>query len=88
MILLKFFSLIALFIIFMVFFFVVTAVGNIRSIVRQFRNMTGNTTVNNSQTNHRNDTKGKETVHNSTSSRKGKIIPQDEGEYVDYEEIK
>ncbi len=88
MILFKFFSLVALFIIFMVFFFILTAIGNIRSIVRQFRNMAGNTATGNSQSTHRSNTKGQETVYNSTSRHKGKIIPHDEGEYVDYEEIK
>ena len=32
--------------------------------------------------------RGGETVYNTSSQRKRKIIPHDEGEYVDFEEIK
>lgn len=35
-----------------------------------------------------NSHRGGETVYNTSSQRKRKIIPQDEGEYVDFEEIK
>ena len=88
MILLKIFSLIAMFIIFMVIMFFVTAIGSIRSMMRNFRNPTGNTSNGNGQTYRNGRAKGDETVYNSTSPRKEKIIPRDEGEYVDYEELK
>ena len=78
----------AVFFVFMVVFFILTTIGNIRSIMRQFKGTSRHSSSNSGQSAHWESTQTKETVYESNSPRKGKIIPHDEGEYVDYEEVK
>jgi predicted PurR-regulated permease PerM len=87
MIILKIISIFLLFIVFMVLFVIISTIGNIQSIIRQFRNGYRQGTSRDTQSGNKKNVKGHSSVYHSNSSKKKKIIPHDEGEYVDYEEV-
>ena len=88
MIILKLIFIGFLFVVFMGIFFVVRFLGNFQSMMKQFKNKQ---TYNGSNTNNRsynNNRTGQDSVYKADTSSKTKIIPKDEGEYVDFEEVK
>lgn len=87
MILLKIISIIFLFICFMVLFLIATTIGNIRMMVRQFKKGYRQGTNGGEQHRNKKKEKGSSSVYHSNAAKKKKIIPNDEGEYVDYEEV-
>lgn len=88
MIILKLIFIGFLFVVFMGIFFVVRFLGNFQSMMKQFKN---GQTYNGSNTNSRsynNNRTGQDSVYKEDTSSKTKIIPKDEGEYVDFVEVK
>ena len=99
MIILKLISLIFIAVLFAGLFFVFSVVHNIRTLLNlRKRTSPGNHTSSqqsqqssysgSQQSSYSGSHRGGETVYNTSSQRKRKIIPHDEGEYVDFEEIK
>lgn len=99
MIILKLISLIFIAVLFAGLFFVFSVVHNIRTLLNlRKRTSPGNHTssqqsqqssyAGSQQSSYSGSHRGGETVYNTSSQRKRKIIPHDEGEYVDFEEIK
>lgn len=99
MIILKLISLIFIAVLFAGMFFVFSVIHNIRTLLNlRKRTSPGNHTSSqqsqqssysgSQQSSYSGSHRGGETVYNTSSQRKRKIIPHDEGEYVDFEEIK
>lgn len=99
MIILKLISLIFIAVLFAGMFFVFSVIHNIRTLLNlRKRTSPGNHTssqqsqqssyAGSQQSSYSGSHRGGETVYNTSSQRKRKIIPHDEGEYVDFEEIK
>lgn len=99
MIILKLISLIFIAVLFAGMFFVFSVIHNIRTLLNlRKRTSPGNHTssqqsqqssyTGSQQSSYSGSHRGGETVYNTSSQRKRKIIPHDEGEYVDFEEIK
>ena len=86
MIILKLFFITILFLLVFAVLSVLTMVGRIRNLIHQLRNGDTQNQSNNksysSERQQRNDS-----FNGSQTNGKKKIIPQDEGEYVDFEEI-
>ena len=99
MIILKLISLIFIAVLFAGMFFVFSVIHNIRTLLNlRKRTSPGNHTSSqqsqqssyggSQQSSYSGSHRGGETVYSTSSQRKRKIIPHDEGEYVDFEEIK
>lgn len=99
MIILKLISLIFIAVLFAGMFFVFSVIHNIRTLLNlRKRTSPGNHTssqqrqqssyAGSQQSSYSGSHRGGETVYSTSSQRKRKIIPHDEGEYVDFEEIK
>lgn len=99
MIILKLLSLFFIAILFAGLFFVFSVVHNIRTLLNLRKRTSPNnhsssqqsqqsTYAGSEQSSYSSSHRGGETVYNTSSQRKRKIIPHDEGEYVDFEEIK
>lgn len=99
MIILKLISLIFIAVLFAGLFFVFSVIHNIRTLLNlRKRTSPGNHTssqqsqqssyAGSQQSSYSGSHRGGETVYSTSSQRKRKIIPHDEGEYVDFEEIK
>jgi len=88
MIILKLISLFILFVFAIAIFTIVGLLGNIRSVFRQFTagQRYGNTNSDSSASQRSNPQR--DSVNTKTATKSNKIIPKDEGEYVDYEEVK
>ncbi len=91
MIILKALSLIFIFAIFVAVFFVFTVISNIRTLFnlrRKTSQGTGSGSTTHQSSSYDRSNSADTHVYNTSARRKGKIIPDDEGEYVDFEEIK